>query len=152
MNRQKRIMDTMLNKARSSPRWRLHSTRRVFEKITSSGCLFAFGYLEDKASSTSNSIRCNRANRCLAHRDSRVFMFLLRSHLICQCVALNKRNGRYQFHPQVLISSTRSIINSHTFVSIKLRHHDDRVRLNISREIVNLLEGGSFGSQRHLFT
>lgn len=26
---------------------RLHSTRRAFEKITSSGCLFAFGYLEE---------------------------------------------------------------------------------------------------------
>lgn len=37
----------------------LHSTRaaRAFAKITSSGCLFAFGYLEDEQpSSTSNSI------------------------------------------------------------------------------------------------
>lgn len=36
----------------------LHSIRRAFEKIMSSGCLFAFGYFEDEqlVSSTSNSI------------------------------------------------------------------------------------------------
>jgi hypothetical protein len=31
---------------------RLHSSWRAFEKITSSGCLFAFGYLEDERSSS----------------------------------------------------------------------------------------------------
>lgn len=72
--RQKRIMDTMLDGARSSSRTRQAPAlelARAFEKITSSGCLFAFGYFEDEQpSSMSNSIYCNhRKNRHFFHKN-----------------------------------------------------------------------------------
>lgn len=44
---------------------------RAFEKITSSGCLFAFGYFEDEQpSSMSNSIYCNyKKNRYFFYKN-----------------------------------------------------------------------------------
>lgn len=81
--RQKRIMDTMLDGARSGSRRAGACTRprRAFEKITSSGCLFAFGYLEEreasKPSSTSNSICCSREDRFFPREHSCFVSILL---------------------------------------------------------------------------